>query len=234
MDVVRLTGCLALLGMAVGCAEGVGFEIEAIGQTNASANAAGELPPPDGGSSEPPTTDDAMSASTGTPCMMGEAVECVCASTGTMGSQTCKFDLSSPTGGSLGECERCAEPDPDGGIGMGGCNDGVQSDLETDIDCGGPDCDTCGLGEGCRVNGDCSAGECFEGACTEGDGPTDPTDGSDISPPPDPPEAPPPPPTQTSSCSSPCTQPCIPFGILACCRANGTCGCTWAPGAYCL
>jgi hypothetical protein len=22
-----------------------------------------------------------------------------------------------------------------------------------------------------------------------------------------------------------------PFG---CCRPNGTCGCTWAPGAYCL
>jgi len=46
----------------------------------------------------------------------------------------------------------------------------------------------------------------------------------------------PPPPRQptTTSCSSPCNQPCVPFGILACCRANGTCGCTWAPGAYCL
>jgi hypothetical protein len=31
-----------------------------------------------------------------------------------------------------------------------------------------------------------------------------------------------------------CSQPCFPFGVLACCRMDGTCGCTWAPGAYCL
>jgi len=31
-----------------------------------------------------------------------------------------------------------------------------------------------------------------------------------------------------------CTESCVPIGILNCCRANGTCGCTWAPGAYCL
>ena len=31
-----------------------------------------------------------------------------------------------------------------------------------------------------------------------------------------------------------CNQPCVPFGIIACCRPGGSCGCTWAPGAYCL
>jgi hypothetical protein len=31
-----------------------------------------------------------------------------------------------------------------------------------------------------------------------------------------------------------CTESCVPIGILSCCRDNGTCGCTWAPGAYCL
>ena len=31
-----------------------------------------------------------------------------------------------------------------------------------------------------------------------------------------------------------CSQPCFPFGILACCRMDGSCGCSWAPGAYCL
>ena len=31
-----------------------------------------------------------------------------------------------------------------------------------------------------------------------------------------------------------CTQACFPFGILPCCRQGGGCGCTWAPGAYCL
>lgn len=30
-----------------------------------------------------------------------------------------------------------------------------------------------------------------------------------------------------------CTSSCVPIGILNCCRDNGTCGCTWAPGAYC-
>ena len=31
-----------------------------------------------------------------------------------------------------------------------------------------------------------------------------------------------------------CDQPCFPFGIIACCRMDGSCGCSWAPGAYCL
>ena len=31
-----------------------------------------------------------------------------------------------------------------------------------------------------------------------------------------------------------CNQDCFPVGVLACCRPNGSCGCTWAPGAYCL
>lgn len=39
----------------------------------------------------------------------------------------------------------------------------------------------------------------------------------------------------SGSCSpGSCSQPCFPIGVLACCRSNGTCGCTWAPGAYCL
>jgi hypothetical protein len=27
---------------------------------------------------------------------------------------------------------------------------------------------------------------------------------------------------------------CFPLGVLACCRPDGSCGCTWASGAYCL
>lgn len=29
-------------------------------------------------------------------------------------------------------------------------------------------------------------------------------------------------------------EPCFPVGVIGCCRDDGTCGCTWAPGAYCL
>lgn len=42
-------------------------------------------------------------------------------------------------------------------------------------------------------------------------------------------------PPKPGSCRSAadCTTSCVPIGILNCCRDNGTCGCTWAPGAYC-
>ena len=33
--------------------------------------------------------------------------------------------------------------------------------------------------------------------------------------------------------ASDCTESCVPLGIFNCCRGNGTCGCTWALGAYC-
>jgi hypothetical protein len=34
--------------------------------------------------------------------------------------------------------------------------------------------------------------------------------------------------------ASECTQPCLPIGAFSCCSAMNKCGCTWAPGAYCL
>ena len=36
------------------------------------------------------------------------------------------------------------------------------------------------------------------------------------------------------TCMPACTNTCFPVGILPCCRPIGGCGCTWAPGAYCL
>jgi len=38
---------------------------------------------------------------------------------------------------------------------------------ETDTDCGGPDCDACGLGQACSVPSDCAEGECLGGFCIE-------------------------------------------------------------------
>lgn len=46
-----------------------------------------------------------------------------------------------------------------------------------------------------------------------------------------------PPESESSACSSfdDCAQrSCFPRGLLPCCRADGSCGCSWAPGAYCL
>lgn len=43
-------------------------------------------------------------------------------------------------------------------------------------------------------------------------------------------------PTSGEGCRSnaDCRISCFPIGIAPCCRANRTCGCSWAPGAYCL
>jgi hypothetical protein len=44
------------------------------------------------------------------------------------------------------------------------------------------------------------------------------------------------PPPAAGSCSkdSDCKNVCIAIGILPCCTEDKECGCTWAPGAYCL
>ncbi|MGB1276822.1 MAG: fibrinogen-like YCDxxxxGGGW domain-containing protein, partial [Nannocystaceae bacterium] len=45
------------------------------------------------------------------------------------------------------------------------CVDGAQNDLETDVDCGGGVCESCGLAQGCEVDGDCLPNKCDEGIC---------------------------------------------------------------------
>ena len=47
----------------------------------------------------------------------------------------------------------------------GTCSDGVQSQGETDIDCGGAVCGKCVLGFMCLVNGDCATGTCIGNFC---------------------------------------------------------------------
>ena len=56
-----------------------------------------------------------------------------------------------------------------GGIDLGGptCDDKVQNDLETDIDCGGGVCPKCGPGQKCEVDGDCRSGACDGGTCSD-------------------------------------------------------------------
>lgn len=55
-------------------------------------------------------------------------------------------------------------PEPD--VDEPGCQDGVLNGLETDVDCGGPECDACEIGAICDDNTDCMSGLCsLEGVC---------------------------------------------------------------------
>ncbi len=47
------------------------------------------------------------------------------------------------------------------------CDDKELSGAETDVDCGGPTCDACGLGLSCREARDCASGICEAGTCVE-------------------------------------------------------------------
>jgi hypothetical protein len=48
------------------------------------------------------------------------------------------------------------------------CEDGIQNQDESDIDCGGTLCDTCGDGASCLVGEDCMAGQCVDNMCFSG------------------------------------------------------------------
>jgi formylglycine-generating enzyme required for sulfatase activity len=45
------------------------------------------------------------------------------------------------------------------------CSDNQLNGAETDIDCGGPNCQRCTVGRKCAVGGDCQSGACANGLC---------------------------------------------------------------------
>jgi hypothetical protein len=50
----------------------------------------------------------------------------------------------------------------------GHCANHLKDDNETDVDCGGPDCPACALGERCDLDRDCvGGGACARGVCTD-------------------------------------------------------------------
>ncbi len=57
----------------------------------------------------------------------------------------------------------------DGTCGPAGsaCDDAMLNGEETDVDCGGPDCDPCDTGETCMEGTDCASGLCEDMTCTE-------------------------------------------------------------------
>jgi hypothetical protein len=200
----RLATALSLC-LGFGCAEG--FEFSQAAEQLADQPGVVSI---GGGGTSAPTSDagpaDPGSTFTGTACEMGQTMDCVCANGG-MGTQNCRYDANSPTNGSLSECSSCSEPPP---MSM-------------------PDASTPGDVMAAGASGTSSGA----GGLSGGSGVMATTGGSGGStggaPPP-----PPPPPASTATCNPPCTQVCFPVGILPCCAPGGRCGCTWAPGAYCL
>jgi len=47
------------------------------------------------------------------------------------------------------------------------CGNGLQDGDETDTDCGGSECEPCGLGLSCGEDRDCSSGHCLDSTCQE-------------------------------------------------------------------
>jgi hypothetical protein len=93
---------------------------------------------------------------------------------GSDGSSGGRSSGGSPSGGS-------ATDGGAGGMGGGGpiivipetCRDELENEDETDVDCGGPDCDPCGEDATCAEGADCESGLCEDDACvasTCGDG----------------------------------------------------------------
>ena len=206
--------CVAAAGLTA-CAEGVtsdAIDVRMPGVRGAPAGVdAGAQP----AAAPPPAQRPAVY--TGQPCMMGETAACSCSSGGE-GTKVCRFDMRSPTKGTFSECMACVTPAPQsddgpGDVSVRDAGAAGRPGSQDDSGSGGG-----GSGGSLEPTGGRS-GSAGSGG-TGGSGGTSP-----------PPTRPAP---SGSRCNPPCTQLCFPIGILPCCTLLGTCGCTWAPGAYCL
>jgi hypothetical protein len=99
---------------------------------------------------------------------MGETMPCACDDGGGIGgTRTCMYAADSPLDGYFTECRGCVAAPEDAAVPTR-CQDGDKNGFETDVDCGGPDCERCGGGDGCVADEDCVDGSrCESGACTE-------------------------------------------------------------------
>ncbi len=68
------------------------------------------------------------------------------------------------TAGNVCPAGVCAAAPP-----VASCVDGVRNGGETGVDCGGPDCPKCPVGEACATGADCASGGCnYSGVCAAG------------------------------------------------------------------
>jgi hypothetical protein len=77
-----------------------------------------------------------------------------------------------PCGGTTwSACESCEQGEYEGlescttACGLDSCDDGMQDDGESDIDCGGTICRACLDGQKCMADSDCRSLHCVQGAC---------------------------------------------------------------------
>jgi hypothetical protein len=161
---------------------------------------------------------------------LGGRLPCICSNGFEMGLRACANEPDSPTKAAWSECLPCTQP-PRVVVGMGALTAGAAGASGTGAGAGAGAA-AVGGGAGRSSSGSSGMGAAGRaaaagggggragagGGTTAGPGRTRPTRTA--------------PPTIGPGCE--CGQSCFPFGILACCLPEGGCGCTWAPGAYCL
>ena len=228
---------LLLMLLLAGCAQGYGSEPQNI------------IAPPS--EPEPP-------AFTGEACALGERVLCLCEGGGE-GVRACVASDASPTRGALSECVSCSSPPSAGAAARTGSMSSAQTTTSTAAGRGaiagqsgaGPSAAGRGIagaggqsggGSSSTASASTSAGRAGAAATAGASGArsTAGSGGMSIA-------------TggaggsragsgsaagsggrSTTSARCECTQSCFLLGIFPCCRTNGSCGCSWAPGAYCM
>jgi hypothetical protein len=165
----------------------------------------------------------------GESCTIGERVACACANGAGMGVRACVANASSPTKGALSECLPCsAAPTSNASelaLDAGNRTDDGMHEAGRGAAVGGAGraAGAGGAGRGAGAGAGGGAG----GTRSAGAGGRVAQAGSSAGA-----AGSAPPATSSGACK--CDQLCVPIGILACCRSDGSCGCTWAPGSYCL
>jgi len=116
-----------------------------------------------------PSCGSGLTCNASSDCTSGNcpAADGVCCNT-SCGS-TCEACVASKTGGTNGTCAAItAGTDPDNecsadvcnGFGACRCTDGLLNGAETDVDCGGGVCASCGDGQTCAAGSDCTSSNC--------------------------------------------------------------------------
>ena len=150
----------------------------------------------------------------GEACQRGQEMNCVCPDGVTAGYKLCTPDPESPTQASFSGCLSCPEPEPPP-------NPETMPMTPMMPAAGGMGGGGIGAAMGGRMGaagrgtagsggrGTTSGGSSGRGATGSGRG------------------------SSGGRCMC-ADQACFPVGVIGCCRLDGSCGCTWAPGAYCL